>query len=204
VTEATPQRFRILRIASVLLLLTAVGVFAVSMVRIGFDQGLMKQLQHLPGSGGLPSACVSGGIANYSGLVLALGGAPAVNHGCLGDVQNAGGGNVGWQPLVVVAALLILGAAVVSAWGRRWYRGITVSLCLLAAAVLLVNSLRMAGVLQAHFGIPSGLVASGPDLGFWVIDGLLVVVALANLAAPVPIEEPFEEPIEEARSAPVG
>lgn len=205
VTEAAPRRFRILRLASVLLLLAAIGAYAVSMVRIGFDPGLMKELQQTPGSGALPSACVNGGIASYSGLVLALGGAPGVNHGCLGDVQNAAGGSVGWQPLVIVAALFILGAAAVSAVGRRWFRGVTISLCVLAAAVLLTNSLRMAGVLQVHFGIPGGLVASSPDLGFWVVTGLLLVVVLANLAAPVPelvrqalapIEEPFETSIE--------
>jgi hypothetical protein len=210
VIEATPPRFRVLRLASAVLLLAALGFFTLSMVRIGFDPGLMKQLQQIPGAGGLPAGCVSGGIAGYSGWVLALGGSPLVNHGCLSDVQNAAGGDVGWQPLVVVAALSVLGAAVVSALGRRWFRGITISLCVLAAALLLVNSLRMAGVLEAHFGVPAGLVVSGPDPGLWVVGGLLVAVTLANLGAPVPelvrqalapIEEPFEADAPQVRPA---
>jgi hypothetical protein len=211
VTMATSRRFRVLRAASVLLLIAALGAFGVSMVRIGFDPALIKELQQLPGSGGLPAGCVNGGIAGYTGIVLALGGAPSVNHGCLTDVVNAAGGDVGWQPLVVLAAIAILGAAAASAWGRRWYRGMTTGFCLLAAALLFFNSMRMAGVLEAHFGIPGGLVSSAPDPGFWWVGALLVVVALANLAAPVPelvrqalapIEDPFEPAAAEATPAP--
>ncbi|MGD0832854.1 MAG: hypothetical protein ABSA40_00325 [Candidatus Dormibacteria bacterium] len=210
-TVATPRRFRTLRAASVLLLLAALGAFSVNMVRIGFDPGLIKDLQQIPGSDGLPAGCVNGGIASYSGVVLALGGSPSVNRTCLTDVVNTAGGDVGWQPLAVLAALAILGAAAASAWGRRWYKGMTTGLCLVAAALLFVNSMRMAGVLEAHFGIPGGLVVSAPDPGFWWVGALLVVVALANLAAPVPelvrqalapIEDPFEPEAAEARPAP--
>jgi hypothetical protein len=87
----------------------------------------------------------------------------------------------------------------------------TTGFCLLAAALLFFNSMRMAGVLEAHFGIPGGLVSSAPDPGFWWVGALLVVVALANLAAPVPelvrqalapIEDPFEPAAAEATPAP--
>ena len=70
------RRHPALRLVTLLLLLAAAGLFAVSMVRISFSPAFIAELQQLPGLGTLPAACVDGGIAAYSGLTLATGGDP--------------------------------------------------------------------------------------------------------------------------------
>src|ERR1039458_6908374 len=69
------QRDPALRVVSLLLLLSALGSLVLSMVRISFSPVFIAELQRFPGLGTLPAACVNGGIASYSGLSLATGGA---------------------------------------------------------------------------------------------------------------------------------
>src|ERR1039458_10250002 len=103
-----------LRLVSLLLLLSALGSLVLDMVRISFSPVFIAELKRLPGLGTLPAACVNGGIASYSGLSLATGGAPSVNAACLTRIQDAAQASLGVQPLVLVAVLAILGAAAVT------------------------------------------------------------------------------------------
>lgn len=174
---------RLLRVLSLILLLAALVSLGLSMARITFSPGLLAELNALPGLGSLPQACVTGGIAAYSGLTLVWGGAPAVNAACLSQVQDSGQANLGIQPPALAAALLILGAVLITVRAPRRHGLMTAGLCLVAAVLLLVDALRLGGVFASHFGRGGSAVVSEPDLGLWVVDGLLLVVASAPLAA---------------------
>jgi hypothetical protein len=177
------QRDPALRAISLLLLLAALGSLVVSMVRISFSPLLISELQRFPGLGTLPAACVKGGIASYSGLSLAVGGAPTVNAACLTRIQDAAQASLGVQPLVLVAVLAILGAVGITVWGPRWHRLTSGVLSVCAALLLVVNAPSLAQVFAGHFGHGASAVTSGPDTGLWVVDGLLVLVVLAQLVA---------------------
>jgi len=153
------------------------------MVRISFSPLLLSELQRFPGLGTLPAACVNGGIASYSGLSLAAGGAPTVDTACLSRIQDAAQANLGVQPLVLVAVLAILGAVGITVWGPRWHRLTSGVLSICAALLLLVDAPNLAQAFAGHFGHGASAVTSGPDAGLWVVDGLLVVVVLAQLAS---------------------
>jgi hypothetical protein len=153
------------------------------MVRISFSPALIAELQQLPSLGSLPAACVSGGIASYSGLALAAGGAPSVNAACLTQIQDAGQANLGVQPLALLAALAIVAAIALSAWGPRGQRSGTGGLCLAGGGLLVVNTLNLAQVFARHFGRGAAAIASGPDLGLWVVAGLLLLVVLAQIGS---------------------
>ena len=183
---AGPQgrpRQRVLRLISLPPLLAALGSFGFAMVRISFSPALIAQLQQLPSLGRLPTACVSGGIAAYSGLALAAGGAPTVNAACLSQIQNAGQANLGTQPLALLALLIIVAAAAVTAWGPRGQRLATGVLCVVAGGLLVVNTLNLAHVFASHFHQGASAITSGPDLGLWVVAGLLLLVVLAQLGS---------------------
>jgi len=107
-----------LRLASLLLLFSALGSLVLGMVRISFSPVFIAELQRLPGLGTLPAACVDGGIASYSGLSLATGAAPSVNAACLTHIQDSAQASLGVQPLVLVAVLAILGAVGITLWDR--------------------------------------------------------------------------------------
>jgi hypothetical protein len=173
----------VLRLVSLLLLLAALGSFVLGMVRISFSPTFIAALQQFPRLGPLPAACVNGGIATYSGLSLVAGGAPAVNAGCLSQIQNPGQANLGIQPLALLAALAIVGAAAVSARGLRWHRLATGALSVVAVALLLVNTLRLVDVFAGHFDKGTAALASGPDLGLWVVGGLLLLAAIAQVCS---------------------
>ncbi len=71
------------------------------MVTITFNPVLVADLQAI--GQGLPAACVSGGIATYSGVSLALGTAPSVDTACLTrlggmPVPRVRGFNRWWSP----------------------------------------------------------------------------------------------------------
>ena len=131
------QRDPALRLVSLLLLLSALGSLVLSMVRISFSPVFIAELQRFPGLGTLPTACVNGGIASYSGLSLATGAAPSVNAACLTHIQDAAQASLGVQPMVLVAVLAILGAVGITLWGPRWHR-LASGLLSAGAAVLLV------------------------------------------------------------------
>jgi hypothetical protein len=188
-----------LRLASLLLLLSALGSLVLGMVRISFSPVFIAELQRFPGLGTLPAACVNGGIASYSGLSLATGGAPAVNAACLTRIQDAAQASLGVQPLVLVAVLAILGALGVTVWGMRRHRLASGVLSTCAAVLLAVDAPNLAGVFAGHFGHGASAVTSGPDTGLWVVDGLLLLSVLVQLAvagsswargALAPLEEP--------------
>jgi len=143
---------------------------------------LLRALQRLPGLGTLPAACVYGGIASYSGLSLATGAAPSVNAACLTRIQDAAQAGLGVQPLVLVAVLAILGAVGVTLWGPRWHRLTSGVLSVCAAVLLAVDAPNLAQAFAGHFGHGTSAVTSGPDTGLWVVDGLLLMVVLAQLA----------------------
>ena len=177
------QRHPAVRLISLLLLLAALGSLVLSMVRISFSPLLLSELQQFPGLGKLPAACVSGGIASYSGLSLAAGGSPTVNAACLSRIQDAAQANLGVQPLVLVAVLAIIGTVGVTVWGPRWHRLASGVLSACAALLLLVNAPQLAQAFAGHFGQGASAVTSGSDVGLWVVDGLLLLVVLAQLAS---------------------
>jgi hypothetical protein len=177
------QRHPALRLVSLPLLLAALGSLALSMVRISFSPLLISELQRFPGLGTLPAACVNGGIASYSGLALAAGGSPMVNTACLSRIQDAAQANLGVQPLVLVAVLAILGAVGVTVWGLRWHRLTSSVLSACAALLLFVNAPQLAQAFAGHFGQGASAVTSGPDVGLWVVDGLLLLVMLAQVGS---------------------
>jgi hypothetical protein len=177
------QRDPALRVVSLLLLLSALGSLVIGMVRISFSSVFITELERFPGLGTLPPACVNGGIASYSGLSLATGGAPAVNAACLTRIQDAAQASLGVQPLVLVAVLAILGAVGITVWGPRWHRLTSGVLSVCAAVLLVVNAPSLAQVFAGHFGHGASAVTSGPDAGLWVVDGLLLLVVLAQLAS---------------------
>jgi hypothetical protein len=181
----TPDRRRhgALRPATLILLLVVLGGFGLGMVRISFSPAFIAELQQVPALGPLPAACVSGGIAAYSGVALAAGGAPVANTACLSQIQNTAQANLGIQPLAVLAVLAILAAAAVAAAAPRWDRSLCSLLSLAAGALLVVNAVRLAGVFAAHFGHGATAITSGPDLGLWVVTGLLLLVVLAQLGS---------------------
>jgi hypothetical protein len=177
------QRDPALRVVSLLLLLSALGSLVIGMVRISFSSVFITELERFPGLGTLPPACVNGGIASYSGLSLATGGAPSVNAACLTRIQDAAQASLGVQPLVLVAVLAILGAVGITVWGPRWHRLTSGVLSVCAAVLLFVNAPSLAQVFAGHFGHGASAVTSGPDAGLWVVDGLLLLVVLAQLAS---------------------
>jgi hypothetical protein len=183
VSAPTRCRHRVLRLVSLLLLVAAIGSFGLSMVRISFSPAFIAGLQQLPRPVTLPAACVNGGIAAYSGLSLAAGGAPTVNAGCLRQIQDPGQANLGIQPLALLAALAILGAAAVTAWGPPGHRRATGVLSVVSAALLVVNTLRLVDVFAGHFGQGTAAITSGPDLGLWVVGGLLLLAVLAQVGS---------------------
>ena len=172
-----------LRLVSLLLLLSALGSLVLDMVRISFSPVFIAELKRLPGLGTLPAACVNGGIASYSGLSLATGGAPSVNAACLTRIQDAAQASLGVQPLVLVAVLAILGAVGVTLWGPRWHRLTSGVLSVCAAVLLVVNAPNLAQAFATHFGHGASAVTSGPDAGLWVVDGLLLLVVVVQLAS---------------------
>ena len=180
---SVPHRHPALRLVTLLLLLAAAGCFGVSMVRISFSPTFIAELQQLPGLGALPAACVNGGIAAYSGLTLVIGGDPTVNAACLSNIQSAGQANLGVQPLALLAALGIAGALALIVWGRRGHRLLSGALSLAAAVLLALNAPHLGQVFAAHFGRGASAITSGPDLGLWVVLGLLVLVPLVQLGA---------------------
>jgi len=182
VTGGRPRR-RALRLASLLLLLAALGSFGFAMVRISFSPTLIAELQQIPSLGRLPSACVSGGIATYSGLALAAGGSPSVNAACLTRIQDAGQANLGSQPLALLALLVIAAAVAVTAWSPRGQRLATGGSGVLACGLLVVNTLNLAHVFAGHFHQGASAIVSEPDLGLWVVAGLLLLVVLAQLGS---------------------
>jgi hypothetical protein len=177
------QRGPALRVVSLLLLLSALGSLGIGMVRISFSSVFITELERFPGLGTLPPACVNGGIASYSGLSLATGGAPSVNAACLTRIQDAAQASLGVQPLVLVAVLAILGAVGITVWGPRWHPLTSGVLSVCAAVLLVVNAPSLAQVFAGHFGHGASAVTSGPDAGLWVVDGLLLLVVLAQLAS---------------------
>jgi hypothetical protein len=172
-----------LRAVSLLLLLAALGSMVLGVVRISFSPVFIAELQRLPGLGSLPAACVSGGIASYSGVALATGGAPSVNAACLTRIQDAAQAGLGVQPLILVAILAILGAVGITVWGPRWHRLASGALSIGAALLLLVDAPNLAQAFAGHFGQGALAVSSGPDTGLWVVDALLLLTVLAQLAA---------------------
>jgi hypothetical protein len=201
VSTAPPlPRRAALRLLSGLLLLGALAGFALGMVTIAFSPLLVSELQQLPG-GGLPDACVNGGIATYTGLALVLGVAPSVDTGCLSHLGgDAGAAAVGIQPLAAVAAVLVVGALAATVWGWRWWRPVSLVLTLLAVALLLGDFLGFAGVFEARFGVGADAVAGEPAPGLWVVAGLLVAACLAHAgAATVGWARRALEPIETPR-----
>jgi hypothetical protein len=180
--ESRP-RHRALRLLSLLLLLAALGSFGFSMVRISFSPALIAELQQLPSLGSLPAACVNGGIAAYSGLALAAGGSPHVNAACLTHVRDAGQANLGIQPLALIALLFVVAAAAVTVWGPRGQRLATSLLGVAAMGLLVANTLNLAHVFAGHFGQGASAIASGPDLGLWVVASLLLVVVVAQIGS---------------------
>jgi hypothetical protein len=177
------RRHRLLRLVSLLLLLAVIGSFGLGMVRISFSPAFITELQQLPGLGALPSACVSGGLATYSGLSLVAGGTPAVNAACLSKIQDTGQANLGIQPLALLAVLAVLGAAAVTIRASRGHRLVCAVLSVVAGALLVVNASRLAQVFASHFGRGAAAITSGPDLGLWVVTGLLLLVVLAQLGS---------------------
>ena len=180
-TRLTAAWRRPLRIVSLILLLGALAGLGLGMARITFSPSLLAELNQIPGLGSLPRACVTGGIAAYSGLTLVWGGPPAVNTACLSRVQDAAQANLGIQPLALVGALLILAAVLITIWAPPRHRPVTALLSLVAAVLLLVEAARLGGVFARHFGGAGTAVVSEPDLGLWVVDGLLLAAALAPL-----------------------
>ncbi|MGO8685804.1 MAG: hypothetical protein ACLQT7_01275 [Candidatus Dormibacteria bacterium] len=168
---------------SLVLLAAVLGSFALGMVRISFSPAFIAELQQIPSLGKLPAACVSGGIASYSGLALAGGGDPTINSACLTQIRDAGQANLGVQPLALLALAAVLAAGAVCAWAPRLRRLATAALCLVAGALLVVSAVDLARVFAAHFTPGSDTIASGPDLGLWVAAGLLLLVVLAQLGS---------------------
>ncbi|HAW09541.1 MAG: hypothetical protein ABSC16_05715 [Candidatus Dormibacteria bacterium] len=177
------HRHPALRLITLLLLLAAAACFGVSMVRISFSPSFIAALQQLPGLGALPTACVNGGIAAYSGLTLATGGDPTVNAACLSHIRDAGQANLGVQPLTLLAGLAIVGAVALIVWGPRGHRLLSGALSLVAGTLLVLNALQLGQVFAGHFGRGASAITSGPDLGLWVVLGLLVLVPLVQLVA---------------------
>ncbi len=165
-----------------MLLLASLGTLPLRMVRISFSPLFISELQRFPGLGTLPGACVTGGIASYSGVALALGGAPAVNAACLTRIQDVAQADLGMQPLVLVAVLAIVVALGITLWGPRWHRPASGALSLCAAVLLIVDAPDLAGVFARHFGHGASAVTSGPDTGLWVVEVPLLLVVLAQLS----------------------
>jgi hypothetical protein len=179
---AARPRHRFLRAVSLVLLVAALGSFGLGMVRISFSPALISELQQLS-LGPLPAACVNGGIAAYSGLALAAGGAPSVNGSCLTQIHDTGQANLGVQPLALLALLVIVAAAALTAWGPRFQRLLTGGLCVPALALLGVTALDLDQVFAHHFHQGSSAISSGPDLGLWIVAALLLLVILAQLGS---------------------
>jgi hypothetical protein len=173
----------VLRTLSLLLLVAALASFAVSLARISFSPAFIAELQQVPSLGKLPAACVSGGIASYSGLALALGGNPSVNSACLTQVRDAGQANLGVQPFALLGLLAVLAAGAVCAWAPRLWRLVSGALCLVAVGLLVMTTLNLGEVFARHFTRGSDAVASGPDLGLWVTCGPLLLVVLAQVGS---------------------
>ncbi len=178
--QARPSQI-VPRLLSAILLILALLGFELGMVTITFNPVLVADLQQI--GQGLPAACLSGGIATYSGISLALGTAPSVDTACLTRLQgDAGAAGAGIQPLVVAALVIVLVALVANLWSWRWSRALGLGLPILAALLLLIEALQFAGVFQALFHLGADAVAGEPSGGLWVVEGLLVAACLPGSA----------------------
>jgi hypothetical protein len=162
------------RLASIILLLGALGSFALGMVSIAFSPTLIADLQaiHQP----LPAACVSNGIATYSGFALVAGASPSVDTACLHNIDDVGAAQVGIEPLSVAAGLVVVAIIVVNIGGWRGRRLASIAGPLVAIALLVSGALVFPGAFESHFGVTPGAVSGQPAIGLWVVCGLLLAV----------------------------
>jgi hypothetical protein len=164
------------RVASVILLLAALGAFALGMVTITFSSTLAGDLQalHQP----LPAVCVRDGIATYSGIALLAGTAPSVDTACLPRISDVGGAQVGIDPSIVAAAAIVVVIIVMNIGGWRG-RGLMSVLGPLAAIALAVAGvLVFPAAFENRFAINSQAVSGRPAVGIWVVCALLLAVPL--------------------------
>ncbi len=166
------------RVASIVLLLGALGSFFLGVVTIIFNPTLVADLQaiHQP----LPAVCVSDGIATYSGIALLAGTAPGVDTACLRRIQDVGGAQVGIEPLIVAAALLIAAIIVVNIGGWPGRRLLSDVGPLAAIALMVAGVLLFPAAFEARFAIGSGAVAGQPAAGLWVVCALLLAVPVLD------------------------
>jgi hypothetical protein len=167
-----------LRVASIVLLLGSLGSFALGMVTITFSPLLVGGLQalHQP----LPAVCVSDGIATYSGVSLLAGTAPSVDTACLHHIQDFGGAQVGFEPPVAAAALIVVAIIVVNVRGGRGRRLLSLVGPLAAAALLVAGVLAFPGAFESRFRISPAAVAGQPAVGLWLACALLLAVPVLD------------------------
>jgi hypothetical protein len=178
---------RFVRGVLVALLTATLACFFLSVVRISFDQAAIDQIRQVaPNVGQPPQTCIDDGLVSYTGISLLTNSPPGINRACLSNVRDAGDAQLGVQPVVVVAALLLLAAIVSASLGRRWHRLLVAGLATVALVLMVVNNLRFFDAFQAHFG-GAGPVA-GPSLlqsqasaGFWAVTGLLAAACVTAL-----------------------
>ncbi len=166
--------------AAVPLLGAAAAAATLGMVTITFSSTLVTSLELLPGAR-LPGVCIQNGIATYSAASLLSGSPPAVNTGCLRHLGGAAGqAAVGPQPLVALAAALVVAALAALAGRWRGWRVVAVAAPLAAALLLVAEWVLFTGIFEGHFRprVSPGAVAAVPATGLWVGCGLLLVAAL--------------------------
>jgi hypothetical protein len=174
---ALPDRSRALRVTSSVLLLGALAGFALSMVQLFLYFGSGTVIANNPlllnfGSGT--------GIANYAFPDCAVGGWALLLGGAYPTPGTTCYPNLGPQPLAIAAAaiiLLLLLVNILGLWGRRT---ITAAACLVAVALLAISTLGLSAAFGTQPDLGPIFSQSGPDIGFWVVAGLLLAVALIN------------------------
>jgi hypothetical protein len=127
-----------------------------------------------------------GGTTSYTGLELSTGGAPQVTKDHLQPPPQQRRDRLDWQPLTVLAGLLVLGGVTASVTLRRRRGEATAAVTVAAAIVLGLAQLHTRSVLTSRVAEQTGLSQRdaakhvATQYGFWLC---LLLVLLAALAA---------------------
>jgi hypothetical protein len=123
------------------------------------------------------------GITNYQFPACTIGGWALLLGGAHPTPAPTCYPSFGPQPLAIAAAAVILLALVVNILGLWGRRTLTATSCLVAVALLTISTLGLSATFDAQLG-PGDYSPissqSGPDIGFWVVTGLLLARALIN------------------------
>jgi hypothetical protein len=135
-----------------------------------------------------------GGTTTYTGIDLATGSAPRVDKPR--PVSEYRPDRLGWQPLLALAALALLGGVVLTLWPRRRHRTVAVPAAVAAVALALGEALARAKLTDQYAAQLTGPLPQGRHVGdyihvgnaFWVslLAATLVAVSHTIAAARAP------------------